>query len=189
MLKKPRLLLHICCAPDAIAAVPVLAKNFAVDGFFYNPNITSDKEYAKRLTATHKVAEQHRLHLVEGAYDPQKWRKKIRGLEREKEGGKRCAECFNMRLKATAEAAKAGGYHLFATVLTNSPHKDYELINHIGRNLGNKYGILYFRSAFGKRGGFKKSVEMSQQLGLYRQNYCGCEFSVREKSGKREKIN
>lgn len=187
MLKKPRLLLHICCAPDAVAAVPVLAKNFTVDGFFYNPNITSDKEYAKRLAATHKVAARHHLHLIEGPYDPQKWLKKMRGLEREAEGGKRCSECFQMRLKTTAETAKKGGYHLFATVLTNSPHKDYELINHIGRELGSQYAILYFRSAFGKRGGFKKSVEMSKQLGLYRQNYCGCKFSERKKGGKREK--
>jgi epoxyqueuosine reductase len=177
---KPKILMHVCCAPDAVAAIPELMPTFEVAGFFFNPNITTADEYNLRYQEEERLAKLQGYALLAAEYDSGKWLDQIRGLEDEPEGGKRCQICFRYRFDATAIAAKAQGFNYFGTVLTNSPHKDNEVINGIGREVASANGINYFRSNFKKHGGFHKSVLMSKEYKLHRQNYCGCEFSKRK---------
>ncbi|MFH0886547.1 MAG: epoxyqueuosine reductase QueH [bacterium] len=172
--------MHICCAPDAVAAIPELMRTFEVAGYFFNPNITTSAEYNLRYEEEERLAKLQGYGLLDAEYDSSKWLEMIKGLENEPEGGKRCQICFKYRFDETAKKAASQGYEYFGTVLTNSPHKDNEQINSIGREVAALNNLNYFRSNFKKHGGFHKSVLMSKELKLHRQNYCGCEFSKRK---------
>lgn len=173
-------LLHICCAPDAAHGVPALqAERFDVTGYFFNPNIHPDAEYAKRLEATRKLQEGIPFPLrVEGGREAD-WEAAVRGMEHEKERGKRCEACVRLRLRRTAEAALEGGFDAFASVLTVSRLKSARMVNPIGREEGERAGVAFIDADMGKNDGYNDSVRTTTRLGIYRQDYCGCRFSIR----------
>lgn len=177
---KEKILLHCCCAPDATHSINVLIEqNFDVIIYFYNPNIHPENEYLKRKDDIVKVKEIFKVENIDDViYDVEKWHKICDEFANEKEGGKRCEQCFKMRLLKTAEKAKEKGINYFATTLTISPHKNADLINKIGNEVAKEYLINYLPSNFKKQDGFKKSIEHSKKYNLYRQNYCGCVYSI-----------
>ena len=185
--EKNRLLLHSCCGPCSTACVERLAPAYKVTVFFYNPNITEREEYEKRRQAqidflrqyNEKLPPDDRIEFIEGEYAPEEFFARAAGLESEPEGGLRCTECFRLRLERTAQAALRTGNQLFGTTLTVSPHKSYSLVSAIGCALASQYGLEFLDVDFKKRAGFQRSIQMSREYGLYRQNYCGCEFSKR----------
>jgi hypothetical protein len=179
-MKKPGVLLHICCAPDSTAVFERLSHGFEVHGFFHNPNIHPAGEYQKRLAEARKVAREMGFPLLVPAFDPEAWDLAVRGLEEEPEGGDRCLVCFRVNLRATARMAREMGIPFFTTTLTISPHKDSERILGIGRDAGAEFGVGFLGENFKKRDGFKRSLELSRNLALYRQEYCGCRFSQRK---------
>lgn len=176
---RPALLLHSCCAPCSSYVLEYLAKYFDITLFYYNPNISPESEYR------HRVDEQKRLisemcpqvKFLEGEYEPKRFYEMAEGLENEPERGKRCLKCYRMRLEETAAAAKQNSCDYFTTTLTISPQKDSAVLNEIGKEVSDLYGIPYLYSDFKKRGGYKRSIELSAEYGLYRQNFCGCVFS------------
>lgn len=182
-----KLFLHSCCAPCSSYVLEYLRSFFKITVFYYNPNITEDTEYYKR------VAEQKRLigefnkepafliDIVEGDHDKQRFFDSIKGLEQCKEGTERCFACFELRLRETAARAKEAGADYFTTTLTISPLKNAAKINEIGERLSGEYGVPFLPSDFKKKDGYKRSVELSAEYGLYRQDYCGCIFSKRER--------
>jgi len=173
-----RVLLHICCAVCATACVERLRQEgYQVSGYFYNPNIHPEEEYRKRLGAVKSLAEKGKFPLIIGDYDKDEWLSRIKGLEAEPEGGKRCARCFCFRLEKTAKAAQEKGFTVFTTTLTVSPHKNTQTINKIGRNVNKK---LFLARDFEKQDGFKRAQQLSRQYNLYHQNYCGCIYSFGE---------
>ncbi|RLF61355.1 MAG: hypothetical protein DRN25_00495 [Thermoplasmata archaeon] len=176
-----RILLHTCCAPCSTYVVELLRKKYEIVAYFYNPNIHPKLEYELRLENMIRLAEIYDIQLIVGEYDVKSWFDAIRGLEGEKEGGRRCRKCFELRLKETANLAKELGIGIFATTLTVSPHKNAQTINLVGREISDKYNIEFLEADFKKKDGFKKSVELSRKLGLYRQDYCGCIYSIRER--------
>jgi len=175
-----RLLLHVCCAPDAIIGVEVLSADFDVTMLFHNPNIHPREEYDRRLEATGNLGKILKVDLLEGDYDTAAWFETVRGLEEEPEKGKRCEVCIQNRLEATARLAAEKGFDAFAAVLTVSPHKDAAMINRMGAGAGENHGIEYIPTNLKKKDGFKRSVVLSREYGLYRQDYCGCRFSIRK---------
>ncbi len=177
---KKKLLLHICCAPDATYGIEYFSKGFDVTVFFYNPNIHPEAEYKLRLIELKRVARRYGVTMIEGDYNPNAWFEAVKGLENEPEGGKRCPVCFRMRLEETARVASELGFEAISTVLTISPKKDSELVNRIGRAAALKYGVEWIDANLKKGGGFKRSLELSSLFELYRQEYCGCVFSLRE---------
>jgi predicted adenine nucleotide alpha hydrolase (AANH) superfamily ATPase len=189
VVKKLKILAHLCCAPDALYVVQLLRETYKVGGYFYNPNIHPESEYKLRLKETEKIAKILNFKLIEGDYDSENWFRMIKGFEEEPEKGRRCDICYAMRLDRTARKAKEEGYDLFSTTLTISPWKKAHKINQIGRMLGKKYKIKFLEADFKKKDGFKKSVKLSKKFGLYRQNYCGCTFSkLKIKNQKSKKI-
>lgn len=178
--EKPTLLLHVCCGPCSTAVIERLRPRFDLTLFFANPNLYPEEEYARRLEAARQVAARHKIPLVEAEDEHGAWLEQVQGLEWEPEGGARCEICFRVRLEATAREAEARGMDYFTTTLTVSPHKNAERIGQIGRRatLGRK--VVFLSEDFKKRDGFHKSVVLSKEMGLYRQNYCGCEFSLRD---------
>lgn len=176
---KKKLLLHTCCGPCSTHCVKELMQDYDVVMFFYNPNIHPGGEFVRRFEEARKVSGELGIPLVEGAYSPHDWLDMIKGLEEEPEGGRRCGVCFGMRIAETARYAKLNGFDAFTTTMTISPHKDSGQINEIGENLARKHGIEWVHSDFKKKDGFRKSAQMSEEMGLYRQNYCGCFYSVR----------
>ncbi len=178
----PKVLLHACCAPCSSYVLEYLAKHFVIDLFYYNPNTYPKEEYEKRGHELEKLITlmefQNPVGMIQAVYEPEKFYKAAFGKESEREGGSRCAECFRLRLEETAKQAKALGYDYFATTLTVSPHKNAQLINQIGLELEREYGVKYLISDFKKREGYKRSIELSRQYDIYRQEYCGCEFSL-----------
>lgn len=178
---KPKILFQVCCAPDATVAAERLRDEYAIGVYFFNPNIHPDAEYHKRVQEMERLAPQIGVVNYPAPYEPEKWFEAVKGYEHEPEKGARCHICFRLRLEATAAAAKELGIGLFGTVLTVSPHKDAELINRLGRDIGALYCVEYFESNFKKRDGFKRSLELSKEFGLYRQDYCGCVFSRLER--------
>lgn len=171
-----RLLLHVCCAPCATTALERAAEA-EVGLFYYNPNIQPEDEYRLRLSQLFKLQALSPARLLKGNYRPAVFLKAVQGLEQEPEGGKRCEACFALRLREAARAAKKYGYESFATTLTVSPHKNAALINRLGEEAGRAEGIPYIAADLKKQNGYGRSVELSGQLGLYRQQYCGCCFS------------
>ncbi len=180
---KKYLLLHICCAPDASVPVPdLLSEGWQVKGFFYGSNIHPNYEYIKRLEALRTLIKYTGIDCEIVEYNSDEWLEKISGLENEPEGGRRCEKCFEIQLEAGACLAKKLGIENFSTTLTISPHKNVNLINEIGERVSALHGITWQNRIWRKNNGFLRSVRASKELGLYRQNYCGCTFSIK-KSG------
>ena len=177
----PTLFLHSCCAPCSSYVIEYLSNYFAITVFYYNPNIFPDTEYTfrsneqKRLISEMKT--KYPVTYVDENYDSSQFYNSVKGLEKEPEGGKRCEKCFELRLDRTAQRAAEGGFNYFATTLTISPMKNAQLINDIGKTIAEKYSVKWLPSDFKKKGGYKRSIELSKIYNLYRQNYCGCVFS------------
>ena len=180
----PRLLLHSCCAPCSSYVLEYLSDYFEITVFYYNPNISPAEEYEKRAAEQqHLIRElpaKHPIHLVVGAYEPERFYAVSRGLEQVPEGGERCFRCFRLRLEEAAKMAAEGGFDYFATTLSISPLKNAQKLNEIGEELSELYKVEHLPSDFKKKNGYKRSVELSALYGLYRQNYCGCVFSKRD---------
>ena len=173
----PALLMHACCAPCSSACIERLKDYFNITVYYFNPNIDSFKEYNLRAAEQQRFCKEMNVRCITEEYDNEIFRIAASGKEREPEGGARCASCFYLRLSATAERAARDGYDFFCTTLTVSPLKNARLINELGKEAGAKYNVKYLPTDFKKRGGYQRSVELSRAYGLYRQNYCGCEFS------------
>ncbi len=181
----PALFLHSCCAPCSSYVFEYLSDYFAITDFYYNPNIYPESEYEKRVNEIKKLIElqphKHEVKFTEGQYDPERFFEAARGLEKVPEGGDRCAKCFELRLRETAKEAKKRGIDLVTTTLTISPLKNAKLLNEIGERVCREEGVCWLPSDFKKKGGYQRSIELSKEYDLYRQNYCGCIFS---KNGK-----
>ena len=179
-MEKSRLLLHACCAPDALYVAGLLQPDYRVTVYFYNPNIQPRAEYDLRLADLRAVVPALGVEVVEEPPDEERWMGLTAKHRREPEMGRRCLVCYAVRLERTAEAAARGGFDLFATVMSVSPHKKADALNRMGRMLGRRFGIPFLEADFKKKDGFKKSVELSRRHGLYRQDYCGCLSSMRK---------
>ena len=179
--KKPKLLLHVCCAPCSSYVLEYLTNYFDISVFYYNPNISSVDEYNKRLKEEQRFVLEYpfknKINVIPGVYDNDKFEKIIEGLEEEKEGGARCFKCYRLRLEESAKYAKDNNFDYFTTTLTISPYKNSNKLNEIGRELEEEYGIKYLYSDFKKKNGYKRSIELSREYNLYRQDYCGCKYS------------
>ena len=183
-----RLLLHSCCAPCSSHCLSELSPQIGVTVLYYNPNLDCAGEYEKRKREQLRFLRETGLaDFLDCDYAPEDYLAAVRGLEEEKEGGARCAVCFRLRLDRTAREAKARGFDYFATTLTVSPLKNAKLINTIGFAVAEEVGVRYLPSDFKKRGGYLHSVKLSEEYGLYRQDYCGCAFSKAEREKQKEK--
>ncbi len=184
----PTLLLHSCCAPCSSYVLEYLSRFFEITVFYYNPNIYPPKEYEKRVEEQRRLIGQLRpgypIHFREGRYLPEEFYSTVKGLEQIPEGGERCFACYELRMRAAAALAKELGTDYFTTTLSISPLKNAEKINEIGQRLEAEYGVKHLPSDFKKKNGYKRSVELSAEYGLYRQDYCGCVFSQREREIK-----
>ena len=176
--RRPSLLLHSCCAPCSSYCMEYLTQYFDITVYYYNPNITEEEEYHLRVEEQHRlIREFPGIKFEEGPYDPESFYAIAKGLEMVPEGGERCFRCYELRLKQAVEAAKLGGYDYVTTTLTISPLKNSKKLNEIGQQLA---GENWLPSDFKKKNGYKRSVELSAQYDLYRQNYCGCVYSKEE---------
>ena len=178
----PRLLLHSCCAPCSSYCIEYLSEFFSVTVLYFNPNIEPEEFERRYLEQERFIKEfpaKNPVSLIRGRYEQEKFYDKISGLENEHEGGRRCEKCFDLRLEETARIAKEQGFDYFCTTLTISPLKNAEMLNKIGKIIGEKYGVAFLPSDFKKNNGYKRSIELSKEYNLYRQNYCGCEYSKR----------
>lgn len=184
----PRLLLHSCCAPCSSYVLEYLSKYFEITVLYYNPNLYPDSEFAKRSAEQRRLIDEmktvHPVSFMEGAFDKAVFYQMAAGMESIREGGARCFRCYELRLRKTAETAKALGFDFFTTTLSISPLKNAQKLNEIGGRLADEYGVAYLMSDFKKKNGYKRSVELSQEYDLYRQDYCGCEFSYQERHGQ-----
>ena len=189
---KPKLLLHSCCAPCSSAILEFLQNYFDITVYFYNPNITFEEEYYKRLNEQREYHEKrgYSIKVIGGNYNPKEdFFKQVKGLEDRKEGGERCFKCYTLRMEATAQKAKELGFDYFSTVLSISPLKNAQWINEIGEKLSEKYGIKFLNGDFKKKNRYLRSTEISREYELYRQDYCGCVFSKMEREAKeKEKL-
>lgn len=186
-MEKQKLLLHSCCAPCSTAVIERLISDYDITILYYNPNIYPEQEYLKRkdeeiryIKIFNEKNPNSNVKMLDCDYESEKFYEAVKGLENEKEGGARCPVCFKLRLQKTAELAKQNGYDIFGTTLTVSPHKNAELINQIGESIENNLEIKFLQSNFKKQDGYKRSIELSKENNLYRQNYCGCEFALRK---------
>ncbi|MCK5061471.1 epoxyqueuosine reductase QueH [Candidatus Parcubacteria bacterium] len=177
--RKPKLLLHICCAGCGAAIGRELKSDYQVTLYFYNPNIFPREEFVKRLEEAKRIAKDHKLNLISEDYNHAAWLEMAKGHENDPERGERCFICYKDRLKRTAAKAGGLGFTWFTTTLSVSPHKDAKAIINIGNNLAHKFSLKFLDKDFKKQNGFKKACALSKELNLYRQDYCGCEFSVR----------
>ncbi len=181
----PKLLIHSCCAPCSSYVLEYLSEYFSITDLFYNPNIDKKAEYEKRLQELErfisKMPFKNPVTLMPGRYETKEFYDAVKGFEKEPERGKRCEICFRLRLTEAAKAARETGADYFTTTLSISPLKDAELLNTIGEELAAEYGVKYLPSDFKKRNGYKRSIELSKEYDLYRQDYCGCIFSYRER--------
>lgn len=177
----PKLMLHACCACCASYVLEYLSPHFDIYLLFYNPNITEESEYSYRKSELKRLVDEMKLSekvtIVHCEYTPQSYLDSVKGLENEPERGSRCSACFDMRLKKTAQLAVEHGCDYFATTLTISPLKNSSIINSIGESIGESIGVSYLPTDFKKKNGYKRSIELSKEYNLYRQNYCGCIFS------------
>lgn len=179
--KIPTLLLHSCCAPCSSYCLEYLSQYFYITIFYYNPNITEQSEYNKRVTEQKRLINElsvtYPIQFLEGEYNPKQFLTLTKGLESLSEGGERCFLCYELRQREAAIIAKENNFDYFTTTLSISPHKDAIKLNEIGERLSNEYGVSYLPSDFKKKNGYKRSIELSKEHNLYRQNYCGCIFS------------
>ena len=183
--KIPTLLLHSCCAPCSSYCLEYLSNYFYITVFYYNPNIYPDEEYKKRVEEQkefiRKFPAKYEISFLEGTYDKEKFYAMAKGLEEVKEGGERCFLCYELRLREAAELAKRLGMDYFTTTLSISPMKNAAKLNEIGGMLEQEYGVSYLYSDFKKKGGYQRSVALSNEYGMYRQYYCGCVFSKNQR--------
>ena len=194
--RKKKLLLHACCGPCSSACLERLFPDWDITVFYFNPNITDGEEYRVRGEELKRFLAEWKpqgcdgasgIGFVPGRYDPQEYYTCVKGLEQEPEGGQRCRRCFQLRLEETAKTAKEQGFDSFDTTLTVSPYKNYDMIAEIGRALEKQYGVAYAAGNYKKQDGYRRSIELSREYGLYRQDYCGCEFSKAEAAQRRAK--
>ena len=184
-----RLFLHSCCAPCSSYCLEYLRKYFDVTVFYYNPNISFGEEYRHRVEELKRLVEElnedaaggNPIELEEGPYEPERFFEAVKGMEDCPEGGERCFVCYELRLREAAKRAAEGGYDFFTTTLTISPLKNAQKLNEIGQRLGEEYGVACLPSDFKKKGGYQRSIELSREHDLYRQDYCGCVFSKKER--------
>ncbi len=184
----PRLLLHSCCAPCSSYVLEYLSDYFSITVYYYNPNIYPESEYTKRILEQQSLIERlpvrHPVSFLAGPYEKEKFYQISDGLEDVKEGGARCMKCYELRLRETANVAKEGGFDYFTTTLSISPLKKAEALNQIGLQVADEVGVPYLVSDFKKKNGYQRSIELSREYNLYRQDYCGYEFSLRERRGE-----
>ena len=178
---RPKLLLHACCAPCSSATLERLSAHFDLTILYYNPNIYPPEEYHRREAELERFVEQAGYHypVVELPYDPQEFYTAVKGLENEPEKGARCTVCYRLRMRRAAQYAAEHGFDWFTTTLSISPHKDAKRINAIGQELEQEFGVKHLPSDFKKQNGYLRSLQLSEEYGLYRQDYCGCEFSAK----------
>ncbi len=186
--KRPTLLLHACCAPCSSAVLEQLTATFDVTVLFYNPNIAPEAEYDKRAQELERLICEmpaaQGVRLVRAPYEPAVFLEAVRGYEQVPEGGERCFRCYQLRLEVAARYAATHGFDYFTTTLSISPLKNAEKLNSIGEALGVRYGVPHLPSDFKKKEGYKRSIALSREYGLYRQDFCGCVFSKRERMKK-----
>ena len=179
----PKLLLHACCAPCSSYCLEYLSEYFEITVFCYNPNIYPTEEYGYRASEIKRLISEseykHPVKVIEADLEPSQFYQAVKGYEKEREGAQRCFICYGLRLEETAKRAKELGFDYFTTTLTISPLKNAEKINEIGESLSEKYGVKHLPSDFKKKNGYKRSIELSKEHNLYRQNYCGCVYSLR----------
>lgn len=191
--RTPRLFLHSCCAPCSSYVLEYLSRYFEITVFFYNPNISPAEEYEKRVEEIRRMIGEmefvHPVKLVEGEYDPQVFFRMAKGMEHIPEGGERCFGCYRLRMEEAARLAKEGNYDYFTTTLSISPLKNAQKINEIGEELAEIYQVSHLPSDFKKKNGYKRSIELSGEYELYRQDYCGCVFSKREREENKMQKN
>ncbi|MGN0510452.1 MAG: epoxyqueuosine reductase QueH [Lachnospiraceae bacterium] len=177
----PRLFLHSCCAPCSSYVLEYLSEHFAITVFYFNPNIAPEEEYRKRVEEQKRLVEQlpavYPIQFLEGRYEPEEFYSRVRGLEKEPEGGARCRVCFELRLEEAARLAAEGGYDYYTTTLSISPLKNAQVLADVAIKMGEKWGVAWLPSDFKKKEGYKRSIQLSSEYDLYRQNYCGCVFS------------
>lgn len=178
--KTEKLLLHICCAPCSTASIERLKNKYDVTGIFCNSNIYPVVEFKKRLEEVKKYCQKMKIDLINVKYDYNNWLERVKGLEAELEGGRRCLKCYEIRLDKVAKTARDKNFDYFTTTLSISPYKNFEEIEKIGERLGKKYEVKFLSRDFKKKDGFKRSIDLSKEHNLYRQYYCGCEFSINE---------
>ncbi|MBO5081755.1 MAG: epoxyqueuosine reductase QueH [Lachnospiraceae bacterium] len=189
-----KVLLHSCCAPCSSYVLTYLRQYFRVTVFYFNPNITADTEYYKRVEEQKRLIEAlneeksgYKIDIIEGDYQPESFLELVKGYELCPEGGERCKLCFRQRLEVTASLAKSQGFDYFATTLTVSPLKNATVLNELGLALAEEYDVSYLVSDFKKKNGYKTSIELSKKYDLYRQDYCGCAFSKAERELQKQK--
>ena len=188
----PSLLLHSCCGPCSSYCIEYLSQYFNVTVFYYNPNIYPDDEYYHRVKEQKRFIEafptKHPVAFIEGDYDKEHFYEIAKGLEHEPEKGARCHKCYDLRLRRTAFVAKEKGFDFFTTTLTISPMKDSQVLNEIGIRISDEVGVKWLPSDFKKKEGYKRSTELSKEYDMYRQDYCGCVFSYRERQLQKEQV-
>ncbi len=187
---RPSLLLHSCCAPCSSYVLTYLSGYFDITILYYNPNIFPEEEFDKRAKEQERLIgllndengeSCGKITFIRGVYDPNEFFDMAKGLEDVPEGGSRCYKCYELRMREAVKAAAEGGFDFFTTTLSISPLKNADWINEIGERLAAEYGVKHLPSDFKKREGYKRSIELSKKYGLYRQNYCGCIYSQRER--------
>lgn len=186
----PKLLLHSCCAPCSSYVLEYLSQHFAITVLYYNPNISPATEFEKRAAEQERLVSSipalHPISYLSGRYDPSEFAAIAKGKEDLPEGGERCTECYRLRLEETAKIAKEMGFDYFTTTLSISPLKDAQRLNTIGGELAEEYGVAYLYSDFKKREGYKRSIQLSAEYDLYRQDYCGCIYSKRDAENRKK---
>ncbi len=184
----PTLLLHSCCAPCSSYVLEYLSAHFRITVFYYNPNIYPEDEYRKRVEEQRRfiaaIPAVHPISFIEGAFEPQRFYAVAKGMEHLPEGGERCFACYELRLREAAELARRLGFDFFTTTLTISPLKDAQKLNEIGLRLEQEFGVRYLVSDFKKRDGYRRSIALSREYGLYRQDYCGCVYSKAQREAE-----
>ena len=189
----PKLLLHSCCAPCSSYVLEYLSDYFEITVFYYNPNIFPESEYTKRILEQQMLIQdmkfKHPVSFLAGNYERDRFYEIVKGLEHLREGGERCFQCYEIRLLEAAKIAKEIEYDYFTTTLSISPMKNAEKLNEIGMKIAAQYGVEYLQSDFKKKNGYKRSIELSKEYGLYRQDYCGCEFSFRDRQLDKKRGN
>jgi len=184
--QRPKMLLHACCAPCSSSVIEQLRDEYELTMYYYNPNIHPLKEYQIRCDEMIRWCEKCELPLIVCDYDPESWDEQVRGYEDEPERGERCTICYQIRMAAAARRAQQDNFDVFTTVLSISPHKDADRINRLGAELEDLTGVNFYAANFKKKGGFQRSLEISKEEGFYRQNYCGCRYSLAESIKRRQ---
>lgn len=184
--KKPKLLLHACCGPCSSYVIEYLSNYFDITIYYYNPNIYPENEYIRRKEELKSFVKQfnNQIKVIEELYNTEAYYKSVKGLEKLGERSERCYRCYMFRLEKTANFALKNNYDYFTTTLSISPYKNAEWINEIGKKLEEKYNIKYLYADFKKKNGYKRSLELSKEYNLYRQDYCGCVYSKQEREVK-----